>query len=155
MIYLLPVVAYLLGSVSSAIVIARVMGLQDPREVGSGNPGATNVLRYGGKLAAILTLVGDVLKGVLAVLIARYFTDDPLILATTALAAFLGHLFPLFHGFKGGKGVATALGVWLALNPWVGLLLVGAWLLTAIITRYSSLSAVVASVAAPFFVAWL
>lgn len=155
MIYLLPVFAYLLGSVSSAIVIARVMGLQDPREVGSKNPGATNVLRYGGKLAAILTLLGDVLKGVVPVLVARYVTDDATVLAATVMAAFLGHLFPLFHGFKGGKGVATALGVWLALNPWIGLALAGTWLTTAAITRYSSLSAVVASVAAPFYVAWL
>src|SRR6185295_15113727 len=106
MIYLLPLFAYLLGSVSAAVVVSRAMGLQDPREVGSKNPGATNVLRYGGKLAAILTLVGDILKGVIAVLIARWLTTDPIILAGTALAAFLGHLFPVFFGFKGGKGVA-------------------------------------------------
>jgi glycerol-3-phosphate acyltransferase PlsY len=155
MIYLLPLLAYLFGSISSAIVIARCMGLQDPREVGSGNPGATNVLRYGGKLAAILTLVGDILKGVIPVLVARYFTDDPIVLAATVMAAFLGHLFPVFHGFKGGKGVATALGVWLALNPWIGLALAGTWLATAAITRYSSLSALVGSLAAPLFVAWL
>jgi glycerol-3-phosphate acyltransferase PlsY len=155
MIYLLPVVAYLLGSISSAVVIARLMGLQDPREVGSKNPGATNVLRYGGKLAAILTLAGDVLKGVIAVWIARYFTDDALVLAASTLAAFLGHLFPVFHGFKGGKGVATALGVWLGLSPWVALSLAAIWLATAVITRYSSLSALVASLAAPLVVAWL
>src|SRR5688572_27381977 len=117
MIYLLPVFGYLCGSISSAVVIARLMGLRDPREVGSKNPGATNILRYGGKVAAILTLAGDVLKGVIPVLIARYVTDDPAIVATTALTAFLGHLFPVFFSFQGGKGVATALGVWLALNP--------------------------------------
>lgn len=154
MIYLLPVFAYLLGSVSSAIVVAHLMGLQDPRQVGSKNPGATNVLRYGGKVAAILTLIGDVLKGVLAVLLARYVTDDVPVLAATVFMAFFGHLFPVFHRFKGGKGVATALGVWLALSPWVGLSLAGTWLATAAITRYSSLSAVVASVVAPLFVAW-
>ncbi len=155
MIYLLPVVAYLFGSISSAVVIARLMGLQDPREVGSGNPGATNVLRYGGKLAAILTLVGDILKGVIPVMIARSVTDDATVLAATALAAFLGHLFPLFFGFKGGKGVATAIGVWFVLNFWIGLLLVATWLVTALVTRYSSLAALVAAALAPFYVAWL
>src|SRR5262245_52915312 len=155
MIYLLPVLGYLLGSISSAVVIARVMGLDDPREVGSKNPGATNVLRYGGKAAAALTLAGDVLKGVVPVLIARALTDDPTVLATTALAAFLGHLFPVFFGFHGGKGVATALGVLAALNPWVGLLLGATWLATAAVTRYSSLSSLVASVAAPLYVGWL
>lgn len=153
--YLLPVMGYFLGSVSSAIVISRLMGLQDPRQVGSGNPGATNVLRYGGKKAAILTLIGDVMKGMIPVLIARLLTEDPLIIALTALAAFVGHLYPVFHGFKGGKGVATALGVFLALNPWIGLMLAGTWLVVAFLTRYSSLSALVASVLAPTYVAWL
>lgn len=155
MIYLLPVLGYLFGSISSAIVISHVMGLEDPRQMGSGNPGATNVLRYGGKLAAILTLVGDIVKGVVPVVIARWLTDDPIVLAATTLAAFLGHLFPVFFGFKGGKGVATALGVWLALNVWVGLLLITTWLLTAFLTRYSSLSALVAALVAPLYVAWL
>jgi glycerol-3-phosphate acyltransferase PlsY len=155
MIYLLPVLAYLFGSISSAVVVSRAMGLQDPRKVGSGNPGATNVLRHGGKLAAILTLAGDVLKGVMPVLIARAMTDDANVLAATAFAAFVGHLFPVFFGFKGGKGVATALGVWLALNPWIGLSLLATWILVALITRYSSLSGLVASVAAPLYVAWL
>jgi acyl phosphate:glycerol-3-phosphate acyltransferase len=153
--YLLPVMGYLLGSVSSAIVIARLMGLQDPRQVGSGNPGATNVLRYGGKKAAILTLIGDVMKGMIPVLITRLLTEDPVILALTALAAFVGHLYPVFHGFKGGKGVATALGVFLAINPWIGCLLAGTWLAVAFLTRYSSLSALAASVLAPTYVAWL
>lgn len=153
--YLLPVMGYFLGSVSSAIVISRLMGLQDPRQVGSGNPGATNVLRYGGKKAAILTLIGDVMKGMIPVLIARLLTEDPLIIALTALAAFVGHLYPVFHGFKGGKGVATALGVFLALNPWIGLMLAGTWLVVAFLTRYSSLSALVASVLAPTYVVWL
>ena len=153
--YLLPLAAYLLGSISSAIVISRAMGLTDPRTVGSKNPGATNVLRSGGKLAAALTLAGDILKGVAAVLIARLLTDDPLILASVAGAVFLGHLYPVWHGFKGGKGVATALGVWLALSPWVGVALVATWLGMAVIFRYSSLAAIVASVTAPFFVWWL
>ncbi len=153
--YLLPLLAYLFGSVSSAIVIARLMGLQDPRDVGSKNPGATNILRYGGKTAAILTLAGDILKGVIPVLIARTLTADAIILALTGFAAFLGHLLPVFHGFKGGKGVATALGVWLALSPWVGLLLLATWVLMAALFRYSSLAGLVASVAAPLYVAWL
>lgn len=153
--YLLPLAAYLLGSISSAIVISRAMGLTDPRTIGSKNPGATNVLRSGGKLAAALTLAGDILKGVAAVLVARLLTDDSLILASTGGAVFLGHLYPVWHGFRGGKGVATALGVWLALNPWVGVALVATWLGMAVVFRYSSLSAIVASVAAPFFVWWL
>jgi len=153
--YLLPLLAYLLGSVSSAVVIARLMGLRDPRDVGSGNPGATNILRYGGKAAAILTLAGDILKGVIAVLIARALTMDDVVIALTGFAAFLGHLFPVFFGFRGGKGVATALGVWLALNPWIGLLLIATWVAMAVLFRYSSLSALTASVAAPLYVAWL
>jgi glycerol-3-phosphate acyltransferase PlsY len=153
--YSLPLLAYLLGSVSSAVVIARVMGLRDPRDVGSGNPGATNILRYGGKSAAILTLAGDILKGVIAVLIARALTADDVIIALTGFAAFLGHLFPVFFGFRGGKGVATALGVWLALSPPVGLALLVTWVLMAALFRYSSLSALTASVAAPLYVAWL
>ncbi len=153
--YFLPLLAYLIGSVSSAVVTARIMGLQDPREVGSRNPGATNILRYGGKAAAILTLAGDILKGVIPVLIARALTTDTVIITLTGFAAFLGHLFPVFFGFRGGKGVATALGVWLALNPWVGLLLLATWALMAVLFRYSSLAALTASAAAPLYVAWL
>jgi glycerol-3-phosphate acyltransferase PlsY len=155
MLYLLPLAAYLFGSISTAVVVAKAMGLPDPRQIGSGNPGATNILRYGGKLAAILTLLGDILKGVIPVAGARLLTDDPMILAATVFMAFIGHLFPVFFGFKGGKGVATALGVWLALNPWVGLALIATWLVTAIVFRYSSLAALAVSVAAPFYVAWL
>jgi glycerol-3-phosphate acyltransferase PlsY len=153
--YSLPVVAYLLGSVSSAIVVARLMGLPDPREVGSKNPGATNILRYGGKAAAVMTLAGDVLKGAIPVLLARAVTTDAAIVALTGVCAFLGHLFPVFFGFRGGKGVATALGVWLAISPWVGLALLATWLAMAVLFRYSSLSALIASGAAPFYVAWL
>jgi glycerol-3-phosphate acyltransferase PlsY len=155
LLYVLPFAAYLIGSISSAIIVARAMGLQDPREVGSRNPGATNILRYGGKTAAALTLLGDVLKGVIPVLIARAFTSDPAILAATAGGAFLGHLFPVFFGFHGGKGVATALGVSLALNPWLGLLLVATWIVMAAVFRYSSLSALAAALAAPFYTWWL
>jgi acyl phosphate:glycerol-3-phosphate acyltransferase len=153
--YLLPLAAYLFGSISTAVVIARVMGLQDPREVGSRNPGATNILRYGGKVAAVLTLLGDVLKGVLPVLLARALTNDPVTITLCGFAAFLGHLFPVFFSFRGGKGVATSLGVWLAINPWVGLALAVTWVLVASLFRYSSLSALTAALAAPFYVAWL
>ena len=153
--YLLPLPAYLLGSVSSAVGLAPGMGLPDPRDAGSGNPGATNILRYGGKVAAILTLAGDILKGVIAVLIARALTTDDVVIVLTGFAAFLGHLFPVFFGFRGGKGVATALGVWLALNLWVGLALIGTWIAMAFLFRYSSLAALTASVMAPLYVAWL
>ncbi|HLE94553.1 MAG TPA: glycerol-3-phosphate 1-O-acyltransferase PlsY [Sulfuricaulis sp.] len=152
--YTFPVFAYLLGSVSSAIIIARLMGLKDPREIGSKNPGATNILRYGGKTAAVLTLVGDALKGAVPVLIAQALTHDVVILALTGLGAFLGHLFPVYFGFRGGKGVATTLGVWLALNPWAGLAMVATWAAIAFVFRYSSLAALTVSVAAPFYVAW-
>ena len=152
--YLLPVLAYLLGSVSSAIVVTRLLGLADPRQIGSGNPGATNVLRYGGKKAAILTLLGDILKGVLPVLLAHAFEVSSAVLALTVLAAFLGHLFPVFHGFKGGKGVATAFGVLVAMNGWVGLALIGTWLVMAVTTRYSSLSAITVALLAPLYVWW-
>jgi len=152
--YLLPVFAYLLGSISSAIVVAKLSGLQDPRQVGSGNPGATNILRYGGKKAAILTLAGDILKGVLPVVAAHLLKVEPILLGTVMLAAFLGHLFPVFHGFKGGKGVATAAGALVALNPWAGLGLIATWLASAFITRYSSLSAIIATLASPLFVWW-
>jgi len=150
--YLLPALAYLLGSVSTGVVVARVLGLQDPRETGSKNPGATNLLRYGGKAAAALTLAGDILKGVIAVLVARAVTDDTVILALTGLAVFIGHLWPLFFGFHGGKGVATALGVWLALSPWVGFSLIATWVGMAFLFRYSSLSALTAAVIAPLYV---
>jgi glycerol-3-phosphate acyltransferase PlsY len=153
--YSLPVLAYLLGSISSAVVIARVMGLPDPRETGSKNPGATNILRYGGKTAAVLTLAGDILKGVIAVLVARALTADAVIITLCGFAAFLGHLFPVFFGFRGGKGVATALGVWFALNPWVGLALLVTWVLMALLFRYSSLAALATSALAPLYVAWL
>jgi len=155
LIYLLPLAAYLFGSISTAVLIARAMGLQDPREVGSRNPGATNILRYGGKTAAVLTLIGDILKGVIPVLIARALAADAVIITLCGFAAFLGHLFPVFFSFRGGKGVATALGVWFALNPWVGLALLATWILMALLFRYSSLAALTASAAAPLYVAWL
>lgn len=151
----LVLLSYLFGSFSSAIVVSRLMGLPDPRTEGSGNPGATNVLRYGGRKAGALTLLGDLLKGTLPLLIARLVTVDPVALALVGLAAFLGHLFPVFFGFKGGKGVATALGVLLG---WHWLLLVAAgaiWLLMALITRISSLSALTAFALAPVYVFWL
>ncbi|MBI3545980.1 MAG: glycerol-3-phosphate 1-O-acyltransferase PlsY [Gammaproteobacteria bacterium] len=153
--YFFPVLAYLLGSISSAVLIARAMGLADPREVGSKNPGATNILRYGSKTAAVLTLAGDLLKGVIPVLIARMFTDDAVIIALTGVGAFMGHVLPVFFNFRGGKGVATSLGAWLAINPAVGLLLLVTWLAMAFLFRYSSLAALTAAVTAPLYVAWL
>jgi len=146
------VIAYLLGSLSSAVIVARLMGLKDPRDVGSGNPGATNVLRYGGKAAAVATLVGDLLKGVVAVLIARAMNADAAIVSATMVAAFLGHLYPIFFGFKGGKGVATATGVFLAANIWAGLAIAGTWALVVVVTRYSSLAALVATALSPVYV---
>lgn len=155
MAYLLILLAYLLGSVSSAMVVARLYGLPDPRTSGSGNPGATNILRLGSKQAAAVTLLGDLLKGLLPVLIARALSQDPLLLALVALAAFVGHLYPVFFSFRGGKGVATALGVYIGLAPWIGVLLIGTWIAVALLFRYSSLAALAAAVLSPVYVWWL
>lgn len=153
--FLVLLAAYLIGSVSFAVVVSRLMGLADPHSYGSGNPGATNVLRTGNKKAAALTLLGDVLKGVVAVLLARWLAPtlglSQTMVMLVGLAAFVGHLFPVFHGFRGGKGVATAAGVLLALNPLHGLAVLGTWLLVAFTTRYSSLAALVAAVMAPIY----
>ncbi|MCB1749655.1 MAG: glycerol-3-phosphate 1-O-acyltransferase PlsY [Gammaproteobacteria bacterium] len=150
---LLAIGAYALGSVASAVIVCRALGLTDPREVGSGNPGATNVLRIGGKKAAAITLLGDTGKGIIPVLIGHALGLAPPALTLVGVAAFLGHLFPVFYGFRGGKGVATLIGVNLALSPWLGLAFVGTWLAVAAVTRYSSLSALVATALTPVF-AW-
>ena len=148
--------AYLLGSISFAVVVSRAMGLADPRTYGSHNPGATNVLRTGNRTAAILTLLGDALKGVVAVLLARFGLGAGEELVTLAgLAAFVGHLYPVFHRFQGGKGVATAAGVLLALHPAVGGGVLLTWLIIAFFFRYSSLAALVSAVFAPFWQALL
>lgn len=152
--YALILFAYLLGSISTAIIVCKLMGLPDPRSEGSGNPGATNVLRVGGKKAAAITLFGDMLKGLLPVLIARAFTSEPLILGLAGLAAFLGHLFPLFFGFKGGKGVATMLGVLFGFHWAAGAATGLTWLVIAKVFKISSLSALIATALAPFYV-WL
>ena len=146
---------YLFGSISTAIIVCKLMGLPDPRTEGSRNPGATNVARLGGKKAAALTLAGDMLKGLLPVLIAHALHASPTILAATALAAFLGHLYPVFFGFQGGKGVATALGVIYGLYWPVGLLTTGIWLAMAIVFRYSSLAALTAILLTPLGFMWL
>jgi glycerol-3-phosphate acyltransferase PlsY len=149
------VVAYLLGSLSFAVIVSRAMGLTDPRTFGSKNPGATNVLRSGSKKAAIITLLFDALKGWLPVLAVRYFgkpygLEDGTV-ALMGLAAFLGHLWPVFFGFKGGKGVATALGVLFGTNLFLGLAVGATWLFVAYVSRYSSLSSLVAAVFAPAY----
>ena len=149
------VLAYLLGSLSFAVIVSKAMRLDDPRSYGSGNPGATNVLRSGSRKAAIATLVLDALKGTVAVIFASLMAPrlgyGDGIVALAGLASFLGHLYPVFFRFQGGKGVATAAGVLLALNVWLGLLCLGTWLVVAITTRYSSLAALVTAVLAPVF----
>jgi glycerol-3-phosphate acyltransferase PlsY len=152
---IVAVVAYLIGSVSFAVIVSAAMGLADPRSYGSGNPGATNVLRTGNRKAAILTLIGDALKGWLAVWLVtrfgpRYGLDDAAI-AIAAIAVFLGHLYPVYFRFKGGKGVATAAGVLLAINPVLGIATLLTWLIVAFFTRYSSLAAICAAIFAPLF----
>jgi glycerol-3-phosphate acyltransferase PlsY len=145
--------AYLIGSVSSAIIICRLMGLPDPREQGSGNPGATNVMRIGGKKAAGVTLLGDLLKGLIPVYAAQLFQAPAELLAATGLAAFFGHLYPVFFGFKGGKGVATSIGVLLGFSWLLGLAFIATWLLIYKLGKISSLSALVASALSPLY-AW-
>ncbi|AMO83524.1 MAG: glycerol-3-phosphate 1-O-acyltransferase PlsY [Hafnia sp.] len=148
------ILAYLCGSISSAIMVCRVAGLPDPRENGSGNPGATNVLRIGGKAAAAAVLIFDVLKGMLPVWLAYKFDVAPLYLGLTAIAACLGHIYPVFFHFRGGKGVATAFGA-IAPIGWdlTGLMTV-TWLLTVVLSGYSSLGAIVSALVAPFYVWW-
>jgi len=147
--------AYLVGSLSFAVIVSRAFGLADPRSYGSGNPGATNVLRSGHRGAAVLTLVFDALKGyvpvVLALLLGPRFGLGEMTVAMVGLAAFLGHLWPVFFRFQGGKGVATAAGVLLALNPGLGLATLLSWVLIAVFFRYSSLAAIVAAAFAPFY----
>ena len=151
------ILAYLLGSVSFAILVSRLFGLPDPRTHGSGNPGATNMLRTGRKSAAALTLLGDLVKGWLAVVLVRVMVEQglsaPWSVEAAAVAVLLGHIYPVFFGFKGGKGVATALGVLLAISPWLGLSCAGVWLLVFVVTRVSSLSALTAALASPIL-AW-
>lgn len=146
--------AYLLGSISAAIITCRLMGLPDPRTTGSKNPGATNVLRFGNKKAAALTLFGDFLKGLLPVLIGRLLEVGPQELALIGMAAFLGHLYPIFFGFQGGKGVATAFGVILGLSWQVALAAILTWLVIAKVFKISSLAALIAAVLTPFY-CWL
>lgn len=146
---------YLLGSISSAILVCRLFGLPDPRTEGSGNPGATNVLRVGGKKAAALTLAGDMLKGLIPVLVARALGAELDVQSAVAVAAFLGHLYPVFFGFKGGKGVATALGVLLGLHWPVGLLTIATWVGVAYGLRISSLAALTAILVTPLYIWWL
>jgi acyl phosphate:glycerol-3-phosphate acyltransferase len=151
--------AYLIGSLSFAVIVSKMMGLPDPHTYGSGNPGATNVLRSGSKKAAILTLLLDAAKGWLAVYLVKWLAPaldlNEWAVAGVALAVFLGHLFPVFYQFAGGKGVATAAGVLLALNPWLGLTTLSTWLAIAACFRYSSLAALMAAIFAPIYTLWL
>ena len=150
----LPVIAYLLGSISSAVLVCKAMGLSDPRTDGSGNPGATNVLRLHGKQAAAITLAGDVLKGFLPVLLARLLKAPDLIIALTGLFAFFGHLYPVFFNFQGGKGVATLIGVVFGLHWLIGVGFVSTWLFVALVFRYSSLAGLTATWLTPCY-AWV
>lgn len=158
--WLIPL-AYALGSISFAVVVSKAMGLPDPYTHGSKNPGATNVLRTGNKLAAVLTLLGDAAKGWVAVTIVRVVLGDPasesnnLLLGLVTIAVFLGHLYPIFHGFKGGKGVATAAGILFAISWVLGLATLGTWLIVAFFMRYSSLAALSAATFAPLYFTFL
>ena len=160
---LLIPLAYLIGSISFAIVVSKCMNLPDPYSYGSGNPGATNVLRTGNKLAAALTFLGDALKGYFAVMLARVLLGDQSftaslgswVLCGVVLAVFLGHLFPIFHGFKGGKGVATACGILFGVNVILGSATLGTWIIVAAFMRYSSLAALAAAVFGPIYFVFL
>jgi len=158
--YIAFFLAYLIGSLSFAVIISKVLGLPDPRTYGSQNPGATNVLRSGSKLAAVLTLLLDALKGYLPTAVVAHYSFElglhepasaDTVVAFVGVAAFLGHLFPVFHRFQGGKGVATALGVLLAFEPLLGLITAVIWILIAVIFRFSSLASIISAMLAPFF----
>jgi len=163
LLWLLIPLAYLIGSISFAVVVSKCMRLPDPYTYGSGNPGATNVLRTGNKKAAILTLIGDGSKGFIALVLARWILGDDSLAATlnswvlcgVVLAVFLGHLFPVFHGFRGGKGVATACGILFGINWVLGLATLSTWLIVAFFTRYSSLAAMCAAIFAPVYCVFL
>lgn len=146
------VIAYALGSVSSAVIISKVMGLPDPREEGSGNAGATNVLRVGGKAAGSYVMVADILKGVVAIILAHVVGASGIQIGFAALAVVMGHIFPVFFGFKGGKGVATMLGALLIMSFFTAIVLAIVWLVVAVLTRYASLASVVAAVAMPIMI---
>ena len=150
----LVILAYLAGSVASAVIVCRALGLGDPREQGSGNPGTSNVLRLYGRTAALLTLCGDVLKGLVPVLLLRYLQAPDVFIAAAGLAAFSGHLYPLFFGFRGGKGVATMVGVLFGFHWLPGTAFIVTWLLVALLCRYSSLAAIVSALSAPLY-CWL
>ena len=160
---LLIPIAYLIGSVSFAVVVSKCMRLPDPHSYGSGNPGATNVLRTGNKLAAVLTLIGDALKGYIAVMLARVILGDTSLTSTmgswilcgVVIAVFLGHLFPIFHGFKGGKGVATACGILFGINWILGAATLSTWIIVAMFMRYSSLAALAAAIFGPIYFVFL
>jgi acyl phosphate:glycerol-3-phosphate acyltransferase len=160
---LLIPLAYLIGSISFAVVVSKCMRLPDPHTYGSGNPGATNVLRTGNKLAAALTFLGDALKGYFAVMLARVLLGDQSLTSTLSswvlcgvvLAVFLGHLFPIFHGFKGGKGVATACGILFGVNAILGIATLSTWIIVAVFLRYSSLAALAAAVFGPIYFVFL
>jgi len=161
--FLVIPIAYLIGSISFAVVVSKCMRLPDPHSYGSGNPGATNVLRTGNKLAAVLTLIGDALKGFLAVMLARILLGDASLTSTlnswllcgVVIAVFLGHLFPVFHGFKGGKGVATACGILFGINWILGVATLSTWIIVATFMRYSSLAALAAAVFGPIYFVFL
>ncbi len=163
MTWLLIPFAYIIGSISFAVVVSKCMRLPDPYSYGSGNPGATNVLRTGNKRAAVLTLLGDALKGFLAVILARLVLGEAMvtqgagawIFCGVVIAVFLGHLYPLFHGFKGGKGVATACGILFGINLTLGLATLATWLIVAFFLRYSSLAALAAAVFGPIYFVFL
>ena len=160
---LLIPLAYLIGSISFAVVVSKCMRLPDPHTYGSRNPGATNVLRTGNKLAAVLTLIGDALKGYFAVMLARVMLGDQSLTSTmgswilcgVVLAVFLGHLFPVFHGFKGGKGVATACGILFGVNVILGAATLATWIIVATFMRYSSLAALAAAIFGPIYFVFL
>ena len=156
--FALALLAYLLGSIPFAVIVSRAFALPDPRSYGSGNPGATNVLRTGKKAAAVLTLLGDAFKGWLAVYLAQRIAEPGSIdvaPAVAAVAATIGHMYPVFLRFRGGKGVATSTGVLLALDPWLGAGAIATWIIIAFFFRYSSLAALVAAAFAPFFAFFL
>lgn len=150
----LIIFTYLLGSISSAILLSKIMGFEDPRSEGSKNPGATNVLRIAGKKAAVLTLIGDCLKGFIPVLIGQWLDAEQWVLAATLFAAFIGHCYPMYFGFQGGKGVATAIAGTVAFNWIIGAILIGIWLIIAKVFRISSLAAIIGFAGLPLLVLW-